>query len=140
MIGQRVEDATIATVKWKRQRGWHELWHGHWQTRIILFTANTESQSMKKITRYIDQLTNKITPNDPAQTRTRHQDDDQVTLSYSSTAVPSSSFSTRPGSSTPTASHSKALLISRVHHRIGKKSTNGRRCTSFAQFPVTIVD
>ena len=92
----------------------------------FLFTANTESPSMKSITRYIDQLTNKIIPNGPAQTGTRHQDGDPVTLPYSSTALSSSSFPSRPGSSTRTDSRSK---------RFGKKSTNERRCTSFAQFP-----
>ena len=90
---------------------------------------------MKKITRYVNQLTNKILLNGPAQMRTLHQDDDQVTLPYSSTALPSSSFPTRPGSSTPTDSRSKGSLISHARRRIGKKSTSERRCKSFAQLP-----
>ena len=98
----------------------------------FLFTANTESPSMKKITRYIDQITNRIIPNDSAQTRTRHRDDNQVSLPYSSAPVPSSSLPTRPRSSTPTGSRSKGLFISCGRRRIGKKSTSESRCTSIA--------
>ena len=103
------------------------------RTLTLLFTVNTETPSMKKITRYVDQLTKKIIPNGPAQMRTRHQDDDQVTLAYPSTAFPSSSFPTRPGSSTPTDFRLKGSLISRVRRQIGKKSNGNSRCTSFAQ-------
>ena len=140
MFEQRVEDASNGEVKkavWVARPFVHQfeiskLSRSHSQL-TLLFTANTESPSMKNITRYIDRLTNRIIPNGPAQACTRHQDDDQLTLP--STAVPSSSFPTRPGSSTPLDSRSKRSLISRVHHRIGKKSTNKRRCTSLAQLP-----
>ena len=113
-----------------------EISSSHWQL-TFLFTTNTESPSMKKITRYIDQLTHRIIPNGPTQTRTRHLDDDQLTLPYTTTATPSSSFPTLPGPSNPTDSRSKGLLISRVLRRIGKKFTNERRCMSFAPLPVT---
>ena len=92
---------------------------------------------MKNITGYINQLTKRIIRNGPAQTRTRHQDDDQATPPYSSTvtAHPSSSSPIRPGLSTPTDSRSKGSLMSRVRRRIRKKFTNESRCTSFAQLP-----
>ena len=95
---------------------------------------------MKKITRYIDQLTNRIIPNGPAQARTRHRDNDQVNLPSSSTVVPSSLFPTHPRSTTVTESRSKGSLTSRVRRRIVKKLTNRRRCTSFAQLFVTAAD
>ena len=96
----------------------------------ILCTANAESPSMKNFTRYVDQTANRIIPNGPAQ-----QDDDQVTLPFPST---SSSFPTHRRSSTPTDSRSKGSLMSRVRRRIGKKSTNERRCTYLAQLPLNI--
>ena len=92
---------------------------------------------MKNITRHIDQLTNRIIPNGPAQMRSRHQDNDQLTLPNSSTAAPSSLFPTRPGSTTVTDTRSKGSLMSHVRRRIVKKLTNRRRCTSFAQLFVT---
>ena len=108
---------------------------------LVRQRVNTESPSMEKTTRHIDQPTNRIIPNGPGQTCTRHQDDDQVTQPHTSTltsaAVPSSSFPTRPGSSTPTDPRSKRLLKSRARRRIVKKSTNERRCTSFAQLPIS---
>ena len=95
---------------------------------------------MKKITRYIGQLANRIIRNGPAQTRTRHQDDDQVTVPSSSTALTSSLFPIRPGSTTLTTSRSKGTSICHVCRQIVKKLTNRRRCTSFAQLSVTAAD
>jgi hypothetical protein len=85
---------------------------------------------MGKITRYIDQLINRIIPNGPAQTRARHQ----VSLPCSSTALPGPSppLSTRPGSLIPTYSRS---LINHARCWTGKKSTNWHRCTSFTFLP-----
>ena len=85
-------------------------------------------------TGHIDQPTNRIILNGPAQTRARHQGDDQATLPYTSTLVRSSSLPTRPGSSAPMDSHSKRSLKSRVRSTNERCSVE-RRCTSFAQLP-----
>ena len=87
---------------------------------------------MGKFTRYIDQLINRVIPNGPAQTRSRHQ----VSHPYSSTALPESSASlpTRPGSLISTNSRS---LINHVRRWTGKKSANRRRRTSFALLCLT---
>jgi hypothetical protein len=82
---------------------------------------------MEKITRYIDQLVNIIIPDSPSQTRARH-----LALPYSNTAVPSPSFPTRPESPIPIDSRSEGLLINYARYWTGRKSTNRRRCASFA--------
>ena len=91
---------------------------------------------MKKINRYFDRLRIRESDEDsPAQTRARHQT--QVSLPYSSTAAPSPSLLTRPGSATLTDSRSEGSLIKHARHWIGKKLTHRM---SFAQLPIKTAD
>ena len=94
---------------------------------------------MKKLNRDFDHLRIGESDGDsPAQTGARHQA--QVSLPYSSTAPPSPSFPTRPGSPILTDSRSKGSLINNARHWIGKKSTHQGRCMSFTQLPITTAD
>ena len=68
---------------------------------------------MKKITRYIDRIRNRITRNDPAQTRTRYQ----VSQPYSSTALLFPPSPTRPGSLIPADTHSTDSSLDLARHR-----------------------
>ena len=91
--------------------------------------------SMKKITRYIRQLTVK-TPNSSAQTHARHQD--RVSPTHSNTTLPLPPRSTRRSTHRGpwTQSRSEGPLI-RDARWIGEELTNRGRRTSFAQNPAT---
>ena len=90
---------------------------------------------MKKIIRHINQLTNRIIPNGPAQRRARHQ----VSLpSYSSSASSSvstilpSPFPIHLGSPNLVDFRSEGSSIDHAHPRIDDELTTRGRCTSFA--------
>ena len=91
--------------------------------------------SMKKITRYIRQLTVK-TPNSSAQTHARHQD--RVSPTHSNTTLPLPPRSTRRSThrGPSTQSRSEGPLI-RDARWIGEELTNRGRRTSSAQNPAT---
>jgi hypothetical protein len=104
--------------------------------------ANTESPSMKKITRYIDQLANRIIRNGPAQTRTHHQVDDQVTLTYH---LQHRRFlfiiSYPPWVIDPNRFPFERLVDKSCERRqIGKKLTNNVDVRPLRNFPVTTAD
>ena len=82
---------------------------------------------MGKITRYIDQVINRITPNGPARTRARRQ----VSLPRSNTTLPGPSPLIPTPSGLPILTYSR-LLINYARRWTGKKSTNRRRSASFA--------
>ena len=83
---------------------------------------------MKKIVRYIDQLTNRTIPNRTAPTRPPFPPKSDI-------VVRSPPFSTQ-ASPIRIHSRSKGSLINHARRWISKKITNRRRCTSFVQLPV----
>ena len=87
---------------------------------------------MKKITRYIRQLTVKTPNNPPAQTHARHQDRDSPT--HSNSPLPPPSFSTPRRSSIQFRSEGSLIRHARW---VGEKVTNQSRRTSLAQNPAT---
>ena len=99
-----------------------------------LFTTNAESPSMKKIIRYIDQLTNRIIPNRSAQRRARRQ-----VPPYPNAFLLSPSF---PGSPIPENSRPRGSPINHACYWIvtNRGPTRPSRCTSFARLPVTTAD
>ena len=92
---------------------------------------------MKKIIRYIDQLTNRIIPNRSVQRRARPQ-----VSPYSDPALLSPSFPTRSGSPIIEDSRPGGSLINRAGRWTVTNRSPSRpsRCTSFAQLPITIAD
>jgi hypothetical protein len=101
-----------------------------------LLHPNAESSTMRKIIHYIDQLSNKIVPNSPAQTRAGHQ----VSLPYSNTALLSPSYPTGLGTSILIDPSSEDSLINHARQWISEKLTHRRRCTFLVQLPVTTAD
>ena len=96
---------------------------------------NTEFPSMKKIICHINQLTNRIIPNGPAQRRARHQ----ASLPYSSTVVPSP-YLIHPGSPNLVDFRSEDSSINHARPRIDDELTDRGRCTSSAPLTVTTAD
>ena len=92
---------------------------------------------MKKITRYIDQLTNRIIPNRSVQRHARHQ-----VSPYYNPALLSPSFPARSGSLIIEYSRPGGSSINRAGRWIvtNRSPFLPGRCTSFAQLPVTIAD
>ena len=98
----------------------------------FLYPHNTEFPSMKNIIGDVDQLTDGIIPEGPAQKRARHQ----ASLPYSSTVLPSP-FPTHPGSPNLVDSRLEISSINHARPRTDDILTNRGRCTSFAPLPVT---
>jgi hypothetical protein len=99
-------------------------------SKLLQTYSNADSASMKKITGYIDKLTNSISDS-PTQIRAHHQ----ISPPYPSTALPSFP-TTRHGSSTSRYLCSKGPLIGHARLWIRKNITNLRRCMSFARLHV----
>lgn len=106
-----------------------------------LLHPNAESSTMRKIIHFIDQLSNKIVPNSPAQMRAHRR----LSPPYSSTALPSSypTIPTDLGTSILVDPSSEDSLINYARQWISKKLTDRRRCTFLdilVQLPVTTAD
>jgi hypothetical protein len=101
------------------------------------FTPNAESPSMKKIIRYIDQLTDRIIPNCSAQRPLERRPRHQVSPFPHPALLPRPS-TTRSGLPITEFLPLGGSLIDLTRRRYGP--TRPTRCTSFAQLPVTTAD
>jgi hypothetical protein len=115
-------------------------------TRFLLFVPNAEFPSMSAMSSRpyvkispccIHEVTNKI-----SSSRARKRPRRQGSLPSSSTALTPPPSPTRPESSTVIGSRSGSSLTTEKHarRRTGKKSTNRRQRTSFAQYPTMSAD